>query len=151
LALLYDTYVPAKGVFNCPSTTDNCRNLQPGSTFQAHGAQSPGDQRQTSYAYDDTRGVNTSCCIVIAGDAPPMSPSRGGTGNRAKNSDNHGGDGQNVLYYGVDTVRWLPNTMNPEIDGDDIYEVTTDRLNPGASDSYISQIGGDTGGSETAL
>jgi prepilin-type N-terminal cleavage/methylation domain-containing protein len=145
LALLFNTYVDAKNIFRCPSTTDNCSNLQPGDSFQTHGtAAGSGPQRQTSYAYDDTRGVNTTSSIVIAGDSPPAaaaSTGSGGTTGQSANSDNHFGEGQNVLYYGVDTVRWLPNTTNPEIEGDDIYPATTDPSTPGMSDSYISQAG----------
>jgi type II secretory pathway pseudopilin PulG len=139
LALVYNTYADAKSIFKCPSTTDNCQDLQPGTTFQPHGAQAPGPQRQTSYAYDDTRNVNTSSCIVIAGDAPPASPSGAGTGRLSRNSDNHGGKGQNVLYYGVDTVKWISNTMNPDVPGDDIYEASKAPSIPAVSDSCISQ------------
>jgi hypothetical protein len=159
LSLLFDTYVPARKIFTCPSTTDNCNDLQPGLSFQAHGGQTAGDNRQTSFGYDDTRGVNTPSDIVIAADAPPAAASGdtsggGGEGGGAtteggKNSDNHQGEGQNILFYGGDTVVWIPNTKNPQRDTDDIYSSTSgDPSTPGISDSYIRQTasGGGEGG-----
>jgi len=136
LALLYDQYVSSKKVFVCPSTTDSCEDLQPGQTFQAHGAPTtPGNRRQCSYGYDDTRGVNTTAYIVIAADAPPAASGEAGL---SRNSDNHQGTGQNVLFYGGDTVIWTTTTRNPMNDTDDIY-TPSDPQNPGVSDSYVHQ------------
>jgi prepilin-type N-terminal cleavage/methylation domain-containing protein len=137
LALLFDTYVSARKVFTCPSTTDNTQDLRPGETFQPHGQQVQGDRRQCSYAYDDTRGIRTAPDIVIAGDAPPAAGGSGCAGGNP-NSENHFGEGQNVLMYGGATVVWIPNTKNPMRDSDDIY-TADDRVNPGTSDSYIHQ------------
>ena len=142
LALIYDMYVSSPKVFVCPSTTDNCSDLQPGRTFQPHGEPAtPGDRRQCSYAYDDTRDDKTSSDIVIAGDAPPASMGRSLDGEAvgaSLNSDNHFGNGQNVLLYGGDTVIWITNTNNPMMHVDDIY-TAADPVHPGASDSYIHQ------------
>ena len=136
LALLCDKYVDNPKIFVCPSTTDNCADLRPGQSFSPHGqASAPGERRQCSYGYDDTRGRDTKSNIVIAGDAPPSDAQAGGKG---KNSDNHFGDGQNVLMYGGNTVPWITNTINPKIPGDDIYSAA-DPKNPGVSDSYIHQ------------
>jgi hypothetical protein len=72
---------------------------------------------------------------VIAGDAPSSQPSAGG---KSRNSDNHFGDGQNILFYdGSSRVLWTTSTENPTIVGDDIY--APDPKNPGVSDSYIHQ------------
>ncbi len=139
LALLFDQYVSARKIFVCPSTTDNNKDLQSGNSFQPHSAQAQsGDLRQCSYGYDDTRGVNTPSDIVIAADAPPTA---GGAAGGRRNSDNHNGEGQNILFYGVDTVQWIPNSTNPLRDQDDVY-TAADPLNPGISDSYVSQGGG---------
>jgi len=137
LALLFDKYVDNPKVFVCPSTTDNCSDLRPGQTLQPHGARaSPGDQRQCSYAYDDTRDEGTSRDIVIAGDAPPAAIS--GSFGASKNSDNHFGDGQCVLFCGGNLVLWITMTKNPMNDVDDVYTAAVP-INPGASDSCIRQ------------
>ena len=145
LALLFDQYVSSNKVFVCPSTSDSCNDLTPGQSFQPHVPTGTGgastERRACSYAYDDTRGVNTNSDIVIAGDAPPATTGGGAAGN----SDNHFGEGQNVLMYGGDTVLWCPNTKNPMRDTDEIY-TAADQASPGVSDSYISQGGGAIGG-----
>ena len=148
LALLFDQYVSSNKIFVCPSTSDSCNDLQPGNSFSAHGqAPSSGTRTQCSYGYDDTRGVNTKGDIVIAADAPPAAGTGGGGGGTgaSKNSDNHFGEGQNVLIYGGDTVIWITNTKNPMRDTDDIY-TAADPASPGISDSYVSQGGGTTVG-----
>ena len=137
LALLYDRYIKTRKTFVCPSTGDVCSNLTPGQSFQSHGPASRDEGRQCSYAYDDTRTPETEPDIVIAGDAPPAGPSEGAKGARL-NSDNHGGTGQNVLFYCGDSVTWANNRQNPLIEGDDIYEAAVPN-NPGVSDSYIHQ------------
>ena len=90
LGLLYDQYVSASKIFVCPSTTDNCDDLQPGQSFAMHGASgaatTEGARRQTSYGYDDTRGVNTTSNIIIAADAPGAAASGGTAGIRASGS-----------------------------------------------------------------
>ena len=139
LALLYDKYVSTNKIFACRSAMDSCADLQPGQTFLPHArteqeAQS-GERRRCSYAYDDTRAPQTSHDIVIAGDAPSSQPSADG---KSRNSDNHFGDGQNVLFYGATRVLWIERTENPKIPGDDIYSAA-DPKNPGASDSYIHE------------
>ena len=143
LGLLFDQYVSACKIFVCPSTGDKCDNLQPGQSFAPHGAAgsttTENASRQCSYGYDDTRGVNTTSNIVIAADAPPATGSTT-TGGKAGNSDNHQGQGQNVLLYGGDTVMWANSTTNPMLGTDNIYDAA-DKANPGISDSYISQGG----------
>ena len=110
--------------------------MEPGQTLLPHTTNYDGDnKRHCSYAYDDTRGPGTSPNIVIAADAPPEHLHAGGKGH---NSDNHSGEGQNVLLYGSNTVIWISNTENPKIPGDDIYSAA-DPKNPGVSDSYIHQ------------
>ena len=143
LALLFDQYVSSNKIFVCPSTNDSCNDLQPGSSFSLHGqTATSGTRTQCSYGYDDTRGVNTKGDIVIAADCPPTTGTGGGTSTGvSKNSDNHFGEGQNVLMYGGDTVIWCTNTKNPMRDTDDIY-TAADPTNPGISDSYVSQGGG---------
>ena len=137
LSLLFDMYVDNKKIFVCPATADDCRDLRPGQSFQPHGSRTAeGDRRQCSYAYDDTRGPNTRSNIVIAGDAPAIENPRGAPTGR--NSDNHFGEGQNVLMYGGNRVVWITNTKNPEIADDDIY-ATANPQNPGDKDSYIHQ------------
>jgi hypothetical protein len=159
LSLLFDTYVPVRKIFVCPSTMDSCEDLKPGQSFLPHARGEPqkaqgrfgcgcflpqqearkGERRRCSYAYDDTRDPKTSPRIVIAGDAPPsLSSGRPGEANTRRNSDNHAGEGQNILFYGSDEVMWIPNAENPMIASDDIY-TAADPKNPGASDSYIHQ------------
>jgi prepilin-type N-terminal cleavage/methylation domain-containing protein len=147
LALLFDRYVDNPKIFICPSTTDNCADLQPGQSFQPHssaGTGATGERRACSFGYDDTRGINTKSNIVIAGDAPPGGAGGVGTAS-TKNSDNHFGDGQNILFYGGNRVLWATSTKNPEIDTDDIYQAA-DPANPAVSDSYVSQGSGTTVG-----
>jgi len=137
LALLYDAYIKTRKTFVCPSAGDMCSDLTPGQSFQPHGQTWRDEGRQCSYAYDDTRPPETEPDIVIAGDAPAASPAEGAKGAHL-NSDNHGGVGQNVLFYSGDTVMWANNRQNPLIEGDDIYEAAVPN-NPGVSDSYIHQ------------
>ena len=148
LALLFDQYVPSRKTFRCPSTTDSCDDMQPGDSLQPHGSGATAtERRQCSYAYDDTRGVNTPSDIVVAGDAAASSGTGGGGGGTvtSRNSENHWGEGQNVLMYGGNTVLWTPTPKNPMRDTDDIY-TAADPANPGISDSCISQGSGTTTG-----
>jgi len=153
LALLYDNYLQQPRLFTCPSTEDDCSDLQVGKTIEPHSYKKvPGDDRRCSYAYDDTRDMKADPGIVIAGDAPPtmkryddLRQRRFWESKRAvppegfseKNSDNHRGIGQNVLFF-AGNVKWTNRTENPEIRGDDIY-TAADPKNPGANDSYIYQ------------
>ena len=138
MALLYDKYVDNPKIFVCPCTTDNCADLQPGQSLSPHGqVPASGERRQCSYGYDDTRGPDIKSNIVIAADAPPAGGAGVGTAP-PRNSDNHFGDGQNVLFFGGNRVIWATSTKNPYIDTDDIYQAD-DPANPGASDSYVHQ------------
>ena len=144
LALLYGKYVPAekKSIFTCPSTSDSCADMAAGKTFRAHNTGKHaswwrGDRLQCSYGYDDTRGPGTPTSIVIASDAPQnaLTPIDSTYNRYNRNSDNHYGDGQNILFYGGNRVLWATGTKNPEIETDDIY--APDPKNPGVSDSCI--------------
>ena len=139
LALLYDAYVSANKIFICPSTTDTCRDMEPGATFRPHGIEpKDGVFRQCSFAYDDTRGPDTSCDIVILAHAlpDPLHHVRDDSGFGC--SCLHSRPGQFVLMWGGDMVLWTTSAINPLIPGDDIYSAA-DPKNPGASDSYIHQ------------
>ncbi len=141
LPLLYDRYVTNSKIFVCPSTADSMHDLQVGQTFLPRGGAGPaGTERRTcSYAYDDRRGILARSDIVIAGDAPAAgAPFGAAVTGLSKNSDNHGGEGQNVLLYGGATVIWTVSAKNPMCDSDDIY-VASDQSNPAMSDSCIHQ------------
>lgn len=148
LAMLFNDYVPARETFRCPSTSDDCSGLQPGDTFQPHGPPnripSP-DRRECSYGYDDTKSRLCDPDVAIAADAPPAPGEEqvgltvgvgAGQGRMGKNSANHRGRGQNVLYFDG-RVKWSP-TPFCGVDDDNIYE-TDDPQNPGETDSYIHQ------------
>jgi hypothetical protein len=73
LSLLYDTYIPQRKVFVCPSTADVCNELQVGDTFTPHGlaGRTPTNRKQTSYGYDDTKGPQAPPDVAIAADSKP--------------------------------------------------------------------------------
>ena len=148
LALLFDRYLPKRDLFRCPDTSDQCFDLAPGDTFAPHGQPQTGPhakRRECSYGYDDLKGPTTDPDVAIAADALPapgekttsVSIATAGAGRKTgMNSANHGGKGQNVLYYDGHT-KWSC-TCFCGVDDDNIYEAA-DPANVAPTDSYIHQ------------
>jgi len=152
LSLLYDSYIPLRKIFLCPSTADMCTDLQPGDSFAPHGIAGRNDPkpRQTSYGYDDTKGPLTDPEVPIAADAPPSAEEQvggvsatpgAGSETAVMNSANHkrgptDRGGQNVLFCNGN-VKWFVDPT-AGINHDNIYDAT-DKKNPGDTDSYIHQ------------
>ena len=156
LSLLYETYVPQRKLFVCPSTADLCLDLQAGTSFAPHGlagrAQAT-DLKQTSYGYDDTKSSPlTNPEVAIAADAPAAPEENVGgvsTGGSAadqavnKNSANHrrgpaDRGGQNILFFNGN-VRWSVTPYIEGTTGDTCIYDAADQTNPGDTDSYIHQ------------
>jgi prepilin-type N-terminal cleavage/methylation domain-containing protein len=147
LALLFDSYVSVRDLFRCPSTADLCTDLQPGDTFAAHltttTTLSESKRHECSYGYDDLKDRTTDSDVAIAADAPDTGQEEGGGvtagggGTQGwKNSANHRGKGQNVLFYGGH-VKWVVDPM-AGLNGDDIYQAQ-DPNSVSSTDSYIHQ------------
>jgi prepilin-type N-terminal cleavage/methylation domain-containing protein/prepilin-type processing-associated H-X9-DG protein len=148
LAMLFDEYIGSRDLFRCPSTSDQCYDLSPGDTLAPHGqppTEADAKWRECSYAYDDQKDRMTDPNVPIAADALPavgeetttISIGMGGGGQKAgKNSANHRGDGENVLFFDGH-VEWS-NTCFCGVDGDNIYEAV-DPASVGMTDSYIHQ------------
>ena len=149
LSLVFrEEYLKNRDVFCCPSTFDRCDDLAPGDTFAPHGRPQTGPKakrRECSYGYDDLKGPTTDPDVAIAADALPapgekttsVSIGIGGAGQKTgMNSANHGGKGQNVLYYDGHT-KWSC-TCFCGVDDDNIYEAA-DPANVAPTDSYIHQ------------
>jgi len=149
LSLIFeDEYLKNRDVFRCPSTSDQCFDLSPGDTFSPHGQIQTGadaKRRECSFGYDDLKGRFTDADVPIAADSLPapgeevtsISIGIGGAGQKAgKNSANHGGEGQNVLYYDGH-AKWATSCFCG-IEEDNIYEAI-DPANVVTTDSYIHQ------------
>jgi prepilin-type processing-associated H-X9-DG protein len=98
LKLLYPDYVSDTRIFQCPTTP-------------------PGTGEFSSFAYDPRHQTTDPPNVVIVGD-------RGG--GAKKNSPNHDGDGQNVLF--IDGHAAWKKTTNCGVGGDEIF-VQNDELN----------------------
>jgi len=121
LSLLFDQYISAKTIFDCPSTSDDASALTVSTTLVPE---------MCSYGYDSQKQPFTHPDVPIAAD---RSPSADGA---ERNSPNHGGSGQNVLYYNG-YVRWQA-TPDCGLEGDNIWH----RRGSGVlsvSDSYVVQ------------
>jgi len=149
LSLIFEEeYLKNRDVFRCPSTSDQCFDLSPGDTFGPHGQIQPGadaKRRECSFGYDDLKGRLTQPDVPIAADALPapgeetvsVSVGIGGQGQKAgKNSANHGGEGQSILFYDGHT-KWAGSCFCG-VDEDNIYEAA-DPNNVATTDSYIHQ------------
>jgi prepilin-type N-terminal cleavage/methylation domain-containing protein len=145
LSLLYDGYIGVRKVFVCPSTGDQCTELKAGETLTPHGSQGERLEKQfreCSYGYDDTLGPLTPPGVALAADVQGTDDDlkeagvhEGSTTARAeRNSWNHRGLGQNVLYFDGN-VRWAPIVF-AGADKDNIYEKSA---TPCVTDSFVHQ------------
>jgi len=91
--------------------------------YEGPGADPIPDRSNCSYAYDYRKSTLASKNVGLMADAPALS---GGVVDSSRNTLNHLGRGQNVLFVGgrVEWVRspWLPAQANPEGKSDNIYQ-----------------------------
>ena len=133
MCLLYDSYITAKRIFQCPSTTDNASDLLVGLNMDRAQGLITAKPAGNSYAYDSQKPPQADPGTAIAAD-------RHDPNNRLRNSPNHGNAGQNVLYYDGH-VEWAP-TPNAGLNNDHIWAHWDYRPGPNVlacSDSYITQ------------
>ena len=129
LALLYDSYLTAKKIFKCPSTTDDPNNLVLGLNIDPTVGLITHQVGACSYGYDSQKGILTNPSTAVAADHMR-------DGNQTCNSPNHDNTGQNVLYYDGH-VDWAP-TINAGLNGDIIWTYQGTATVLAYTDSFIT-------------
>ena len=123
--LLNEGYLTSTKVFICPDSTDAVNPKFPedlkGSTLRQllEGL----GEKNCSYGWDPTKKHSADATCAILADKPRVKPGKEGTA--ANNSENHGGDGQNV-YYNDGHVKWGTTPKPDAGDDPDIYTGAAD-------------------------
>lgn len=141
LCLLYDQYIAHRGIFRCPSTLDDPRDITVGLNIDENVGLITAKPAGCSYAYDSQKAglgerklpASTLARLPILADKPDPTC-------RIRNSANHGNTGQNVLYFDGH-VEWAA-TPNAGLNRDDIYTHWDDKDGPTVlaySDTYVTQ------------
>ena len=115
LCLLYDTYASDTELFVCPSSgVKKAANVVATVINPPPAPPTPANIAAVniSYGYDSTHTTTHPADVAIAAD--------NSTGGAGKNSTNHNGDGQNILFIGQN-VKWETKTIVGH-SGDDIYD-----------------------------
>ena len=119
LWILYPKYMPDAKLFRCPTTPPDDTVTSATDAYQA-------GQDLCSYGYDCRHLYTHKPSVAICGDQP---------GGDATNSDNHGTDGQNVLFIDGH-CEWATKTSVGHND-DEIY--TKDDIADDREDSWLQK------------
>ena len=130
LSLLYDSYMPSRKVFKCPSASDDPTSKEVGFWLDPELGLVTARPGGCSYAYDSQKGPTTNAAVAIAADKPDPADLK-------INSPNHDNTGQNVLFFDGH-VEWAPNVY-AGLDNDHIWLPQAQGAVLAYSDSYLTQ------------
>jgi len=136
--LLKHGYATSAKWFLCPDSKDEPRpDTFPTDFKNARLQDLILTESQCSYGWDITKKHTADATCAILADKPRKVPGKEGTAEN--NSENHGGEGQNV-FYNDGHVKWATTSKPDAGDDPDIYTAGGDNVNPWPKSTWDSKI-----------